>query len=538
MSETPKANPPTPLAPTRIDGVMPRGLLARLRIRNKLIVLHTMFTLALAAILMLALRPAVDDVVHRAEQAAASALVQQFGAPSPDATNGGVIIESGTARQLGLGSATLGRLAASDGQPVVGPDRSGRATAVIPIAKSPEDLQRTLPSVDVLGAALPGNSIDDEPRYLLAEARLSQARRAVTRLQLLTILALIGVYLLVALALEGLIMPRHVYGPIRHMLRADRAVQAGVTDEEMIPDEAMPADELGEIMRSRNQSIRTMREQEHQLAAALDQLEAVANDLARKNHLLENARRNLVDADRLASLGMLSAGIAHELNTPLAVLKGLVEKLEREPESLTDAQRALMLRVVGRLEGLGEGLLDFARVRPARTSPAEVRAIVEEAATLIRLDREASQTEVQNRVESGMTIECDAARLVQVFVNLLRNAIDAARDHVGSTARVIVSADTIERDGTAWASITVADNGPGISPALLASIFEPFVSTRLDARGTGLGLAVAHGIVAEHGGRLLARNAQNGGAVFEALIPLRANASDREHPGESGTISL
>src|SRR5690606_36800746 len=94
----------------------------------------------------------------------------------------------------------------------------------------------------------------------------------------------------------------------------------------------MPSVELGEIMRSRNESIVRLRRQEAMLNDALERLETVAVELKRKNHLLETARRNLADQDRLASLGMMSAGIAHELNTPLAVLKGQVEGIAADPE--------------------------------------------------------------------------------------------------------------------------------------------------------------------------------------------------------------
>jgi two-component system NtrC family sensor kinase len=123
------------------------------------------------------------------------------------------------------------------------------------------------------------------------------------------------------------------------LLEADRAVQRGDTDAELVDEAAMPADEMGEIMRSRNDAIRGIRRQETALAHALDELETVAADLKRKNHLLENAKRNLEGADRLMSLGMMSAGIAHELNTPLAVAKGLVERLRADEPAVALAER-------------------------------------------------------------------------------------------------------------------------------------------------------------------------------------------------------
>jgi len=285
-------------------------------------------------------------------------------------------------------------------------------------------------------------------------------------------------------------------------------------------------------MRSRNGSIVALREHERDVAAAQNPLEEVASDLARKNHLLERAKRNIAESDRLASLGMMSAGIAHELNTPLAVLKGLVEQLNAEPAGqINAAQARLMLRVVGRLERLSESLLDFARARGTKREPSHLRALVDEAMTLVKLDRETSGVRLRNDVPGDLVLSCDADRIVQVLVNLVRNAADAitsmkdrgTRDH-----GVTVNARLVQRDGDDWVSLTVADSGPGIDQDLIHSIFEPFVSTRLDARGTGLGLAVVDGIVREHGGLVLARNlapvgdSEARGAVFEVLLPREA----------------
>jgi signal transduction histidine kinase len=294
-------------------------------------------------------------------------------------------------------------------------------------------------------------------------------------------------------------------------------VQEGREAEALVAESEMPADELGEIMRSRNRSILALRQHERDLARALSELATAASDLKRKNHLLETAQRNLADADRLASLGIMSAGLAHEINTPLAVAKGLVEKLAARPDrGLDEAEAALLLRVVGRLERLSESLLDFARVRPPHASPERIAPLVDEAWTLVRLDREARQVELDNRVEASVTAHCDADRMVQVLVNLLRNAVDA----IGSGV-IEVDATLASREGREWLSLTIADDGPGIDPEILGRLFEPFASTRLDSRGTGLGLAVSEGIIREHGGVLLARNRERRrGSVFEIVLPV------------------
>jgi signal transduction histidine kinase len=500
-----------------------RGLLAGMRIRKKLIFLHTGFSIFLALILLFALRPTITEVVQRAEIDEAKLLLEAL---APSFANGGmdlnrlprnqdnqVTTKSGSAAELGLDPATVAAATAVPNRPV-----STAMSALGPAA--------------VLYAS---ESQGAPARFHLLAVSIPDARAAVTHLYLLMVLALVGVYGLVAVALEVFVLPENVYRPIRRMLAADHAVQEGRKESEIIPDAAIPADELGEIMRSRNESVLKLRRQETALGDALSRLEQVANDLKRKNHLLETARRNLADADRLASLGMMSAGIAHELNTPLTVLKGLVEKLNTAPEELDRTQAALMLRVVQRLERLGDSLLDFARARHPSVQLVRLAPLVQEAVLLVGLDRDTGAAQVLNQVPSGLALECDPDRMMQVLVNLIRNAVDALRSVPGNGSTVTIAAERSEKDGRQWVSLTVTDTGPGIDPAVLPHLFEPFVSTRLDSRGTGLGLAVAEGIVREHGGVIFARNRQDrSGAVFEVLLPTAA-ASMLEAP-EAPTV--
>ena len=489
------------------------GFFARLRIRKKLLVLHTVFSLGLAAIMLLVLRPTVGAVVDAAERAEVRALAAV--AP-PDLVNTqneispGVIVRSSAAGESGLTASQLEKVLEASGGVIELPRAAGRARAA---------------SAQV--------AADGGVWIVLVEARDEQVRSAVSRLYGLVTLALLAVYGLVVLALEFLVLPEHVYGPIRRMLEADSAVQHGRTEDELIPEAGMPTDELGEIMRSRNRSIEKIRSQERALASAFSELERTAADLKGKNHLLERARQNLADADRLASLGMMSAGIAHELNTPLAVLKGIAEKLQRSPAGVSQRERDLMVRVIGRLEGLGESLLDFARVRPPELECTQLHRCIEEAITLVRLDREPEGVLMNNRAPEDLLVDCDASRIVQVLVNLIRNAVDALLEDPRQdrpAPEIEVSAQTIERDGASWVSLKIRDSGPGIPPDVLNTIFDPFVSTRLDSRGTGLGLAVADGIVREHGGVLLARNREAGGAELEMLLPAGRPAPDRDEP--------
>ena len=225
------------------------------------------------------------------------------------------------------------------------------------------------------------------------------------------------------------------------------------------------------------------------------------------------------------------------------MLKGCTEELRARSTPPEPKRVDLMLRVMGRLERLSESLLDFARARPPATDAVALRPLLDEAWTLVSLDRNAKGTAFNNRAGEADVVTGDADRLMQVFVNLLRNAVDAS-DEPG-TLVIDVETTTQAREDARWVTVTIRDNGPGIEPAMLPRLFEPFATTRLDARGTGLGLAVAEGIVKEHDGVVLARNrvAPETGAEFEVVLPAHAprercearGYDEAEEPAEAHT---
>ncbi len=317
-------------------------------------------------------------------------------------------------------------------------------------------------------------------------------------------------YVLAVAVLELAIMPLYVYRPLRLMLDADRASREGHRSEELIEDWMIPGDEIGQIMRSRNATVKELRKREEDLEETLGRLEATASDLQNKNELLESQ-------DRLVSLGLLSASVAHELNTPLTVLQGSIEKLAETIDDAHAQERlARMLRVTQRLRKISEGLVGFSRVRKDQMERLALRPLVEEAWNLVAIDERASHTNFTNALEHGHEVTANSDRLIQVFVNLLRNALHAipANGHITARSRRGF------RNGRPHIAVTVEDDGPGIPPEVLPEIFEAFVSTRLDAQGTGLGLTVAEGIVHQHGGTIAATNRPGGGACLEVTLPV------------------
>jgi signal transduction histidine kinase len=303
------------------------------------------------------------------------------------------------------------------------------------------------------------------------------------------------IYVLAVLALETTIMPLYVYRPLRLMLDADQATQHGQREHELIDEQLIPGDEIGQIMRSRNTTIVDLRTREEELEEALRKLEA---------------------QDRLVSLGLLSASVAHELNTPIAVLQGSIEKLtETTHDPATLERLARMLRVAQRIRKISESLVDFARVRQHRMGPVPLRDLIGEAWGLVAIDEKAADANFTNRVSPNDIVTGNSDRLIQVFVNLLRNSLYAIRP----AGRIVVDSRRLSRNAQSWIAVTVEDDGAGIPADVLPNIFEAFVSTRLDAKGTGLGLTIAEGIVHQHGGAIAASNRPQGGASLEVTLP-------------------
>jgi two-component system sensor histidine kinase PilS (NtrC family) len=214
-------------------------------------------------------------------------------------------------------------------------------------------------------------------------------------------------------------------------------------------------------------------------------------DLTELRRLEQHMRR----AERLATVGQLAAGIAHEIRNPLASISGSIELLRQAPPA-SDEDRTLMAivhREIQRLNELVGDLLDYANPRPSQPVDFDLGVLVRETLQVSRADRALADVEIATAAAEPLLVHADPSKLRQVVWNLVRNAADAAAaggKHVRVEAR---------RAGE-QATITVEDDGPGIPPDRIGRIFDPFYTTK--QKGTGLGLATCHAIVAEHGGQI------------------------------------
>lgn len=458
-----------------------------LKVRYKLMIFHNLFFLVLAGSVWFKLIPLIESAA-RDERSHDLDLIQQLvearGSPSTELER-----KEGSALDLQI------------------PPDLQRALDAEPDRLLPDPARPDL-------VYLKDSRLDHYVRLRVPD-RLQTGLVRRSKVTLCVVLAL--VYCLAVLTLELALMRVYVHTPLRRLLDADEAARRNDTAHELIDASLIGNDELGQLMRSRNATIANLRQREMDLAATLRQLAEVAEDLKNKNYLLEAAKRNIADQDRLVSLGLLSASLAHELNTPLAVIRGSIEQIMESPRELASPERLeRMLRAAIRLQKMSESLVGFSRVRKEDVQEVYLRLVVDEAWSLVSIGKDSASARFLNEIQADAEVTGNYDRLLQLFVNLLRNALHAIPQ--GGHIRVWSRRETSE-GGEDQLVVLVDDDGPGIPPDTLAHVFEAFVTTRLDARGTGLGLTVAEGIAHQHGGSITASNRSGGGARLEVRLP-------------------
>jgi two-component system, NtrC family, sensor histidine kinase HydH len=264
------------------------------------------------------------------------------------------------------------------------------------------------------------------------------------------------------------------------------------------------------------------------LAFIQQQIETVVDRLRRTANDLQQAREDVLRSERLAAIGGLAAGVAHELRNPLTSVKLLLQHAASRPGDavLPVAKLRLILDEVARMEGTIQGLLDFSRPPVLQTVRHDLCETVRRAANIVEGRAMAQGVNLDVELSAfPVIVDGDPQRLHQVFVNLLINGIEAMPR--GGSLRIHLRLDGAKSRVCA----RVEDHGSGIPAEILPRLFEPFTTSK--ERGTGLGLAVSRRIVEEHGGVIEARNRPDGGATFEVELPCQATAGqgDALHPG-------
>ncbi len=236
-------------------------------------------------------------------------------------------------------------------------------------------------------------------------------------------------------------------------------------------------------------------------------------DVTRERRLQQQIRQS----EKLAAVGTLSGGIAHELNNPIGVILSFVQLSRMSPALAGDEELADNLQEIekaaNRCKKIVEELLQFSRPSIDRQmAPVRINEPLDSALFLVSTQRKIREVEVRRNLAEGLPMVLgNSNQLAQVFINLVQNAVQA----MGKGG--ILSLETGLRDGMVYAS--VSDTGEGISPENLKRLFEPFFTTKAPGQGTGLGLSVSYGIVERHGGRVEVSSKEGEGSTFTVLLP-------------------
>ncbi|GAB1342577.1 hybrid sensor histidine kinase/response regulator [Gemmatimonas sp.] len=250
----------------------------------------------------------------------------------------------------------------------------------------------------------------------------------------------------------------------------------------------------------------------------------LADEVQRRTDERDRAREQVLEQQRLAALGRLAAGVGHEINNPLQYLQFTLEELrERTDSQLSPEERRLIdhsFEGIDRIRQVVEDLRTYARPGVKSFTPLDVRQVVR-AALRVGAPQWRQGITVTTDLGDVPLVQGHEGRLVQVVLNPLVNGMQAMRQ-AGQADRTTMSVRTrTTSDG--WAEIEIRDQGPGFDPEVVSRLGEPYVTTRADQGGTGLGLFVSRGIVEAHGGQMMFANAPNGGAIVRVQLPPAAS---------------
>jgi signal transduction histidine kinase len=318
-------------------------------------------------------------------------------------------------------------------------------------------------------------------------------------------------FITVAVIVLGYVLSTSIARPILRLRALSQAVAAGDFDQKT---ELNRPDEIGELAEAFDTMTLQLRERTDEAARLYAETVQRNTELAEINARLQSTQQQLVQSEKLAAVGQLTAGIVHDVKNPLTVIKGLAEALQDDPElkPYANTELALIRESAAKANQIVSDLLTFSRQSTPEMHQQDLKATVEAALRITAyLTRQASVQVMTALPEQSVYMTYDAQQIEQVLVNLIQNAIHAMPQ--GGTLRVSLS-----QAGEAVA-LAVQDTGVGIPPENLRRIFDPFFTTKPAGEGTGLGLSVSYGIITRHHGRIDVESTVGHGTTFTILLP-------------------
>lgn len=338
--------------------------------------------------------------------------------------------------------------------------------------------------------------------------------------------AILVVTTLIGLALSGVI-GAHLARPIKELETVARRVAVGERDLQI---EVRTGDELEDLASEFNEMTRALTQRESEISSLNRNLEQKVIErtaqLEEKSRLLLKTQADLVRAEKLADLGILSAGVAHEINNPLAIIRGNTEVLEMSipPEHPNREEIDIISQQTERMAKIVANLLAFARQKPMQREEVDIHRLLDEI--LAQIGHQVSLDNIRVAKDYAPDLQMitgDAGQLRQVFTNLVLNAVQAMPD--GGALSVAArhapnSSPLTSHTSHDFVEISVTDTGKGIPPEHLKKIFTPFFTTK--ENGTGLGLSVSYGIIKDHCGTIRVETVEGEGTTFRIALPVKS----------------
>jgi two-component system, NtrC family, sensor kinase len=324
-----------------------------------------------------------------------------------------------------------------------------------------------------------------------------------------------GFAVLVLAAVVSVFARRFVIKPVVRLVDGTQRIAMGDLSERI---EVKREDELGVLASSFNEMAESLARSR---AERLQLLESLERQVEERTAALRQAQSQLVQSEKMVSLGKLSASIAHEINNPLSGILTYAKLLVRimEEDGLDERTRQMAIknlkvvqRETERCSAIVRNLLDFARQRPLALKSVDVSAAVEEALSLLGNQVALQEVKLEKRLASLPPVLADFGQLRQAFVNIVMNACEA----IGKGGVLTVSSRCSDNGKTV--QVDFSDTGAGIAPELIPRILEPFFTTK--EKGTGLGLSVVYGIVERHGGKLDIGSEVGKGTTVTVRLPI------------------
>jgi two-component system NtrC family sensor kinase len=329
--------------------------------------------------------------------------------------------------------------------------------------------------------------------------------------------------------LIGYLLSQSIAKPILRLRSASQAVASGDLNQQV---SLTRSDEIGDLAEAFDQMTIHLRERTEEAARLYAVTVQRNKELAEINAQLQAAQLQLIQSEKLAAIGQLTAGIVHDVKNPLTVIKGMSEVIVEDNK--VDAQTLDEIRIIRdsaeKANRIVSDLLKFARQSRPEMTRQDLRETIDACLRLTAyLIREAHVQVIKDMPQNQVLITYDAQQIEQVLLNMIANATQAMPD--GGVLRINLS----QADGAV--AVAIQDTGTGIAPENLGRIFDPFFTTKPEGKGTGLGLSVSYGIIANHRGQIAVDSTLGKGTIFTILLPteqpvtaVQSTEADKDNP--------